>query len=138
MKRKSIVFLLIVLLFSFCFAGCEDGKGKSQMSVSVQTDQIVLYCIETEGNETLIDAMASLQESGKLQYAVLSGMVTELNGKANTANSYWMLYTSDAELSNTAWGTIEYEGKTLGSAIVGAEALTVEKGEYYVWVYQTF
>ena len=33
---------------------------------------------------------------------------------------------------------IEYNGKTLGSAIVGAEALDVMAGEIYVWEYVAF
>ena len=65
-------------------------------------------------------------------------MITSLNGKANTANSFWMLYTTDGEMANSEWGTIAFEGLVLGSAVLGAEALTVAVGEYYVWSYQSF
>ena len=49
-----------------------------------------------------------------------------------------MLYTSDAELSNTAWGEVEYNGAKLGGAIVGAGELPVAEGQIYVWSYQGF
>jgi hypothetical protein len=49
-----------------------------------------------------------------------------------------MLYTSDTEMSSAKWGTIEYDGKTLASAIVGADTLTVVSGAVYIWEYQTF
>ena len=84
--------------------------------------------------------MEMLREDGKIEFAISGGMVTEINGKANTADfsSCWMLYTSDAELSNTEWGTVSYEENSYGSAIVGAEALPVVNGEIYVWAYQSF
>ena len=73
-------------------------------------------------------------------YKITGGMVTEINGKSNAADfsGCWMLFTSDTELSNNAWGVTAYEGKTLGSAILGAEALVVEAGEIYAWEYTIF
>ena len=50
----------------------------------------------------------------------------------------WMLYTSDGEMSNAAWGEIEYNGEKLGSAVLGADALPVLEGQVYVWYYQAF
>ena len=74
----------------------------------------------------------------KMAYEMSDGMVTSINGKANTTNSYWMLYTSDAENANNSWGTVEYEGNTYGSAMYGADSLTIKDGCLYIWEYQTF
>ena len=67
-------------------------------------------------------------------------MITSINGKANPADwSYcWMVYTSDTSMANTEYGTYEYEGQILGSAVLGAEALPAADGGIYVWVYQKF
>ena len=65
-------------------------------------------------------------------------MVTSINGITQTANTYWMLYTSDEDNANTGWGTYDYDGKSLGSAIYGAESLTVKDGCVYVWVFTKF
>ena len=91
-------------------------------------------------NGTVMDCMEFLQAKGEISYKLSGTMVTELNGKANAADfsGCWMLYTSDAEMSNAEWGTVEYEGKTLGSAILGADALTVTAGEIYIWEYVIF
>ena len=82
--------------------------------------------------------MDGLCENGKLSYSLSSGMVVEINGKANTTNTYWMLYTNDTENSNKQWGTYEYNKDTYGSAICGASELIVKNGYTYVWVYQKF
>ena len=93
---------------------------------------------KAEDNAMLIEVMEYLQEENALAFEVSGGMVTSINQKANGANEFWMLYTSDTEMANTAWGTYEYEGQTLGSAIVGAEALPVVDGGIYIWAYQGF
>ena len=48
-----------------------------------------------------------------------------------------MLYTSDENNANNAWGTIEYKGKVYGSALFGAETLIVKDGYTYVWVFKS-
>lgn len=144
-KRKTVSF--ISLLFSailclFAFA-CQpsNGQAKTVISVAAKEEKLVaLYCEETDGGDMLINAMDDLKAADKLQFEIVGGMVTSIGGVANAADysACWMLYTTDAELSNAEWGTVEYDGKTLGSAIVGAEGLPVKAGEYYVWSYQTF
>jgi hypothetical protein len=49
-----------------------------------------------------------------------------------------MLYTSDTDNANTAWGEVEYKGEVYGSAILGAEALTIKEGCLYIWIFQAF
>jgi hypothetical protein len=108
--------------------------------VEATADMLVIQVEEVEGEATLLSVMQTLQEEEKLSFEIVSGMITGINGKSNAADysSCWMLYTSDAELANSEWGTISYAGQTLGSAIVGADTLTVAAGAYYIWSYQSF
>ena len=142
MKRKLYSFLTLIctLVFSaILFCGCDSGPVKA--SVVEKTDAMVVIKVEkVEEEATLMRVMETLKDEGKLDFKVVSGMITEVNGVANPADfsSCWMLFTSDSELSNTEWGTVEYNGATLGSAMVGADTLPVVEGAYYVWSFQSF
>ena len=132
MQRKIISFftlVLTVLLSATVFFGCKEDTVEP---VVIKTGETV-----TE-DTTLLAYMTELENAGELDFELKDGMVTELNGKANTANSFWMLYTSDTANANTAWGSYEYEGQTLGSATLGAETLIIAKSTVYIWVYQSF
>ena len=121
--------------------GCQKEEGKLKATVVEETEKMVVIKVdEAEGETTLLSVMQNLQTEGKLSFVVAGGMLTELNGISNDVdyNPCWMLYTSDAELSNQEWGTVEYNGSVFGSAIVGMETLTVISGGYYVWSYQSF
>lgn len=85
-----------------------------------------------------LEYMDVLQNANELTYEIKDGMIVALNGKANTTNSYWMLYTSDSEHANSEWGTAEYNGNVYGSATLGATELPIKDGCIYIWVYQTF
>ena len=143
MKRKfySIVTLFLTVVMSVCmFVAC-DKEGSAKAEVVSKTDTMVVIKVnETEGFATLLDAMTYLSEEGKLIFTVSGGMVSSVEGKENAADwsACWMLYTSDAEMSNKEWGTITYEGNTYGSAILGVESLQVSVGEYYLLSYDTF
>ena len=139
MKRKMISLLLMVITL-ICFMACGGGKVECSLA-GVEETRVVILVEQTDGKGTLLDCMEYLAEKEEtFAYKMVGGMLTEINGKANAADfsACWMLYTSDDEMSNTEWGVIEYEGATLGSAVVGAEVLLVEEGEIYVWIYQTF
>jgi len=96
--------------------------------------------MEGKTDMLLIDYMNELVAEGELSCTISDGMITSINGIENPADysSCWMLYTSDAENANTAWGTVEYEGVEYGSAISGAEALKIKAGQLYIWVFQSF
>jgi hypothetical protein len=89
---------------------------------------------------TLMDYMTKLKEKGDLEFAISDGMITSINGTENPADysSCWMLYTSDADNANSAWGIVEYEGTEYGSAISGAETLKLKPDQLYIWVFQSF
>ncbi len=130
MKRIIVTFFTFVL-FLFSATACKSP-------VTTDGEFVVITVEKAEENTTLLDYMNALQEKDELSFAIEHGMVTSIGDKANTTNCYWMLYTSDEENSNSAWGTVEYQETTYNSASVGVEELIVKEGETYVWVYTTF
>ena len=139
MKRKIIVILSFLFLFVFC--GCNpSGLSHAKYSVESTENVVVITVEEVKDAKFLMDIMEQAKADGELTYETSNGMITSINGKANPADwSYcWMVYTSDASMANTEYGTYEYEGQILGSAVLGAEALPAADGGIYVWVYQKF
>ena len=137
MKRKIIVILSFLFLFVLC--GCQpSGVSHAKYSVESTENVVVITVEEVKDAKSLMDVMEQAKADGELTYETSDGMITSLNGKANPADwSYcWMLYTSDSSMASTEYGTYEYEGQILGSAVLGAEALPVVDGGIYVWVYQ--
>lgn len=140
--QKFLSCLLAIALLSgmMMLAGC-----KSEPLVIKDSDKCIVIKVTEESMDgktdlLLIDYMETLKEKEGLEFSVSDGMITSINGIDNPADysSCWMLYTSDAENSNSAWGTVEYEGAEYGSAVSGAEALKVKPGQLYIWVYQSF
>ena len=141
MKRKFVSFisLLVTIVLSVCcMVSCGSDNVKATVLDSYD-DLVAIKIDETDGKATLNDVMENLQKADKIAYQTdATGMITAIGGVENGANSYWMLYTTDAEFSNAEWGTCSYAGKDLQSAILGAASLVVKAGEIYVWSYQTF
>ena len=145
---KKLMAFVLTLVCTLMFAACDlslltglFGTGKSVAEVAKTENMVVITVNEAEDGVTLLSVMESLQAEGKLTYTYgADGMVTSIEGKENAADwsACWMLYTSDAELANTDWGTVEYNGVACGSAIVGAGALEVIEGGIYIWSYQSF
>lgn len=133
-KLAAALFALVAALACMAFAACTDSNAGGDENTVVIT---VAEDYDVEG-KTLKDYMDYLVAEDELAYEISDGMIVSLNGKANTTNSYWMLYTSDEANANTAWGTIEYDGHTYGSATLGAPSLPLAEGAVYVWSYQTF
>ena len=143
MKNKKILACLLaalLLMNILLLAGCQ-----SEPLVIKESDTCIVLKVTEEAiggntNMVLIDYMDTLVKEGKLTCTIENGMVTSINGIDNPADfsSCWMLYTSDADNSNAAWGTVEFEGAQYGSAISGAETLKVKPGQLYIWVYKSF
>ena len=135
MKKHFTKILCLVLLT--CLAICIVGCTKT---VVIDGDYVVITAdtSKVEEGSSLLQYMDYLKSQGILDYEISDGMILSINGLTGGTNQYWMLYTSDEELSNTEWGTIEYEGTMYASAIVGAEELSVAVGEYYIWAYVSF
>lgn len=137
MKKKVVSFVSLVsavlALFSLAaLAGCHTS------SVTEDGNTVVIEVSAEQDGMTLLAVMEELQAAGELSFTVSDGMVVELNGTKQTASSYWMLYTSDEESANEQWGTFEYEGEVLGSAVSGAGELIVKEGCLYIWAFENF
>ena len=140
-KRIVCALLLVTILAGMLsLSGC-----KSEPLVIKESDTCIVLKVTKEvlGGSTdmvLIDYMDGLVKSGKMTCTIQDGMVTSINGIDNPADfsSCWMLYTSDEENANAAWGTVDFEGKQYGSAISGAETLKIKPGQLYIWVFKSF
>lgn len=138
MKRKITTFLTILLvsiMSLFAFTGCDSEKVSVQaQNLSTTQTTVVIKITQTDGKATLLDAMEYLKEQNQLSYQ-LDGqnMITTINDNSASGNSFWALYTSDSEMANLDWGTFDYQGQVIGSAIVGANALIVATDCIYVW-----
>ena len=139
-KRLSCLLIVLLIMLPMLLSGC-----KREPLVIKDSDTFIVIKVSKDafaGKEDwhLIDYMNELAEKGELACTISNGMITSINGIDNPADfsSCWMLYTSDAENSNSAWGTIAYEGVEYGSAISGAEVLKLKADTVYIWVYQTF
>ena len=137
MKKKvvslvSLVSAVLTLFSLVALAGCKKSP------VTADENTVVIQASAEHGGKTLLSVMEALQAAGELSFTVSDGMIVELNGTEQTASSYWMLYTSDKENANEQWGTFEYEGEVLGSAVSGAGELTVKEGCLYIWAFESF
>lgn len=134
--KKLLTFLLAVatIFTTVFFVACDK-----EPLVLKESDTFVVITADTDENLTLIDYINSLDEY-KDMFVIENGMVTSIDGVQNKADwsECWMIYTSDLEMSNTAWGEVEYQGKKYGSAILGASELIVKNGCLYIFVYQGF
>ena len=137
-QLKKILSVLLVLVILAGLSACQ----KAEPLVIKDSDTYIV--VKTTGQETadmtLMDYMTKLKEKGDLEFTISDGMITSINGIDNPADysSCWMLYTSDADNANAAWGTVEYEGKEYGSAISGAETLKIKPDQLYIWVFKSF
>ena len=125
----AILSLAALLAFAGCAPKAEVTEGE---------DTVVITASEADAGKTLLTLMEELQAAGELTFTLSDGMVTSINGISQTTSSYWMLYTSDAENANDQWGTHEYEGETLGSAVYGAGELTLKADCIYLWAFESF
>ena len=148
LKRRFVALLLALCATLLC--GCSflnDWIGSSGSSsdnvklpfigpklISSTETQVVIGVEDKRGSFELIDCMEALKGE-EFSFEISGGFILEINGVVNADGCYWMLYTSDTELSNSAWGEITYEDKTLASAALGAESLEVKVGELYIWQY---
>ena len=139
-KVLSVLLAMLILSSTMLLTAC---KSEPLVIKDSDTYIVVKTTKEAMGDKTdmlLIDYMETLKQKGELEFVVKDGMITSINGIDNPVDysSCWMLYTSDEENSNSAWGTVEYEGKQYGSAVSGAEALKIKPDQLYIWVFKSF
>lgn len=143
MKRKFlslVTILLVVTCALFSFAGCKPTNSAKAQVLQSTENILVIKVTEVTGEVNLLSVMQDLKEQGEIDFTLNGKMIQSINGVENPDDwsACWMLYTSDSELANLSWGTIEYQGNTYGSAIVGADALPLIAGGLYIWSYDTF
>ena len=139
-KTQKILSVLLVVMLLLSMTAC---RNESLVIKDSDTYIVIKTTQEALGDKTdmvLIDYMGMLKEKGELEFSVENGMILSINGIDNPADysSCWMLYTSDEENANAAWGTVEYEGKEYGSAVSGAETLKIKPDQLYIWVFKSF
>lgn len=151
MKKQLSLLLVMILTCVLLLPGCQPDKlvietpeSTPETNLIITNDHVIIKitqeALDGATDMTLMDYMTKLKEKGDLEFSISDGMITSINGIDNPADysSCWMLYTSDADNANAAWGTVEYEGKEYGSAISGAEALKLKADQLYIWVYKSF
>lgn len=138
-----ITTIAVAIACVFSFAACGDEKplvvkdSDTCIVITASSKQMSI----TE-NTTLLDYMNSLKNDNKIEFTTSGSgemiMVASIYDKENAADysECWMLYTSDADNANSAWGTVEYNGNVYGSAVLGAASLKVKEDCLYIWVYK--
>ena len=139
-KILSCILVLAIMAGIMLLTGCQKEPLVIQESDTYIVLKTTAEAMDGKTDLLLIDYMNTLSGTGELVCTIEDGMITSINGIANAADysSCWMLYTSDEENANTAWGQIEYNGMVYGSAISGAETLKIKADQLYIWVYQSF
>ena len=132
--KKTVSLLLCLILACAFFYGC-GAKTK----VLKETDEfIVLTPSKDFVGKSLKECMDDLKERGELEFteqdSEWGAFINSVNGIENTLSTYWMLYTDDAENSDS-WSQIEYQSKTYNIANYGASSLVIAKDCIYIWVY---
>ena len=156
LKKKTIACSLVVLLLSFAvgFFGCDNYiPPTNTLDTKVLFVDEKTYVFEAsealfEGTDIqtsdikLIDYMDRLVTLEALTYQASTsqfGMfIDSINGVAGLPSQYWMIYSTDTANSDTAWGEYNFDGKTLGSASLGASELPIIYGELYAFVLESF
>lgn len=136
----SWLLVAMILTSTMVLTACQSEPlviKDSDTYIVIKTTQEAL---DGKTDMLLIDYMNELQQKGEMECTIKDGMITSINGIENPADfsSCWMLYTSDEENANSAWGTVEYNGKQYSSAISGAEVLKIKPDQLYIWVFKSF
>lgn len=137
-KILSCLLAMVMLIGMLMLGGCQKEPLVIKDSDTYIVIKVTQEAMGDKSEMLLIEYMQMLKDQGQLEFTIADGMITSINGIENPADwsSCWMLFTSDETMSNTAWGSVEYEGKTYGSAVVGANDLKIQVGQLYIWVFQ--
>ena len=127
---KKLLTLTLAVLLAFSLIACK----KAPIVVKDGDNTVVVTATSANSGATLVEYMNEIKT---VSFVVENKMVTSIDGISNTSTSFWMLYTDDADNSDTSY-SIEYKEKTYGTSLYGIETLVVKNGCTYIWVYQTF
>ena len=143
---RKTALLLVVTTFLAAPFGC--GSSGASAAVLESSDGLLVIEAEADGG-SLQDALNALSESGEISIEGTDGeyglYITSVNGRSadSAANEYWAIYTTLGELdgvsySSGEYGSFDYDGKTLSSALYGAGGLIMAKGELYALKLETY
>lgn len=135
--KKLVTLTLILATLAALFSACVKPVVQTDTEVVIVVKNSVMSDVE---GKFLVDYLDALKEDGKLTYQADDGMVVKINDvEAKASESrYWMIYTDDADNSNEAWGTYEYDGKTYSSATLGIEDLPLKADATYIFAITQF
>ncbi len=136
-KNLSVATLIVVVMLC-AFAACDYNAVKTTEDVVAVTVSDKVMSLD---GKNLVDYLDELVKKGDFSYSASNGMVTTVNGKtADYAadKTSWMIYTSDEDLGNAAWGTYEFEGKTYYSATLGIGDYPLSEGTVILFVFCQF
>ena len=133
---KKVLISIVAVVIACCFlVGCDLAFWKKNDNEK-KVDPVVLTPDSSAVGKSLLEYMESEKENGRLVFIVSDKMVTSIKGVENENPYYWMLYTDDEEITNSAWGSYEYNGKTYVSTSFGAADITIVEGKSYLWAYR--
>lgn len=133
-------------LLTACTQSAGIGNAKIRLALSDET-RVVVEVTAGDLTHSLYDALASLAEKGDIRMEGSSSdygfYLTSVNGMAADESNYWAVYTTlgtldDIVYSDTAYGTWEYEGRTLAMAACGVSGLLLVEGEWYALVWTPY
>ena len=136
-------------LAALCLAGCAQGsEGEVCAVCEYEADGVLLLrgMQDADGQQSVYDALRALERAGEISFAgensAIGFYLTELNGVAAGANSYWAFYTTLTEADGTSYAdpsfTAEVNGVTLYYASKGVSFMPVAAGEAYALVLTQF
>lgn len=149
-RRVSLVLIVILSLMSILVLNaCIKAESiqpieieKQDASVVIENNTVVVtyssvHMPNIEG-KFLIDYLNILEGKELLAFDAPTGFIKSINGIEPPTNSYWMVFTDDADSSNAEWGTFDWEGKTYNSASLGITDLPVKANATYIFTIITF
>lgn len=141
MKNRRIVFtaitlIAVMLVATFAFTACTDGKGKGDVTVVIACDgsnkEYYVAADKVEG-EGVLAVMEYLRDNEGLHFVTEDGgygeYATEVGGFKQGDGVYIYIFTSvekDFDVSEYKQ-TVDYKGVTLTSSGVGLSAMSVEE-----------
>lgn len=136
---KILATAMALAVLVAAFAAC-NGYNAVKSTEDVVAVTVSGKVMDLDG-KNLVDYLNKLQSDDKFSYSADNGYVTTVNGKTadyQKDRTSWMMYTSDKEMGNEAWGTYEFEGQTYYSAIVGINDYPLAEGTVILFVFCHF
>lgn len=133
---KKLISIVAVMLLAACVLLCACAP---KTKVLKENDEFIVITPSEEFiGKTLKDCMDDLKKRGELDFteqdSTYGAFINSVNGIENTFDTYWMVYTDDAESSGGF--SVEHEGRVCYLASFGASELVISKGCIYIWVYE--